>query len=308
MKKRSVWQTLKKQRYLYLLMLPAIICVILFNYAPLTGLWMAVTNFTPTANGYYNDLFGAPWAGFEWFQYFIQNDFSRVMKNTLGISLLSLLFSFPAPIILAVLINEVKMKWLKKGIQTASYLPYFVSWVIAANMILTMLSGGGVINGLLMQLGIIDKPILFFTEGKYFWWILAFLKTWKLMGYNAIIFLAGISGISQDQYEAAEIDGCRRWQKIFSITLPSIKPTIIVMGILAVGSVLDAGFEQIILLENPALYEVSDVLDTYSYRYGIGNGMYSYATAVGLFRSVITFVLVLAANTVARKTNDAALF
>lgn len=308
MGKRNVWQTLKRQRYLFLLMLPAVICVILFNYAPLTGLWMAFTNYTPTADGYFRDLFGAPWAGLEWFRYFLQNDFSRVMKNTLGISMLSLLFSFPAPIILAILINEVKIKLLKKGIQTASYLPYFISWVIAANMILTMLSGNGAVNQLLKALGLIDESILFFTEGKYFWWILAFLNTWKIMGYNAIIFMAGISGISQEQYEAAEIDGCCRWQKIFYITLPSIRPTIIVMLILAVGNVLNAGFEQIVLLENPAIYQFSDVLDTYTYRYGIGNGMYSYATAVGLFRSLVTFILVVAANAAAKKTNDTALF
>jgi putative aldouronate transport system permease protein len=308
MRKTSVLKTIKKQRYLFLLMLPALICVILFNYAPLTGLWMSVTNYTPTANGYFQDLFGAPWAGFEWFQYFIDNDFARVMKNTLGISLLTLLFSFPAPIILAVLINEVKAKWFKRGVQTTSYLPYFVSWVIAANMLLTLLSSQGAINQLLQFLGFTDKAILFLNEGKYFWWILALVNTWKVMGYNAIIFMAGISGVSQEQYEAAEIDGCRRWQKIFYITLPCIKPTIIVMFILAVGNVLNAGFEQIILLENPAIYQFSDVLDTYSYRYGIGNGMYSYATAVGLFRSVVTFALVLIANTIAKKTNDTSLF
>lgn len=306
--KASPWLKIKKQRYLYFLMFPALVCVILFNYAPLTGLWMSVTNYTPTAQGYFKDLFGAPWVGAEWFQYFIENDFLRVLKNTLGISLLTLLFSFPAPIILAVLINEIKIKWIKKGVQTASYLPYFISWVIAANMILTMLSGNGIVNDLLKWLGVTEESILFFTEGKYFWWIVSFMSTWKVMGYNAIIFLAGISGISQEQYEAAEIDGCKRWQKIFYITLPCIKPTILIMLLLAVGNVLNAGFEQVVLLENPAIYNVSDVLDTYSYRYGIGNGMYSYGTAVGMFRSLVTFVLVLAANKVARKTNDVSLF
>lgn len=306
--KKPLKTRLWNQRYLYLLMLPGVIWVLVICYAPMTGLYMAFTNYKPTTNGYFNDLLGAPFVGMEWFQYFFENDFWMIMRNTLATSLLTLLFSFPAPILMAVLLNEVRHAKTKKFIQTASYLPYFISWVIAANIFMTFLSGDGVINNILMALHIIDEPVLFFQKGPYFWWIIAIANTWKNMGYTAIIYLAAISGIDQQLYEAAEVDGANRVQRILHITLPTISVTISIQLILAIGGILSTGFEQQLLLSNNAILNYSDVLDTYAYRYGMKNGMYSYGTAVGLFKSVVSFILVLTANKITAKVNDSALF
>ena len=306
--KKPLKNRLWNQRYLYLLMLPGVIWVLVICYAPMTGLYMAFTNYKPTTNGYFNDLLGAPFVGLEWFQYFFENDFAMIMRNTLATSLLTLLFSFPAPIIKAVLLNEVQHAKTKKFIQTASYLPYFISWVIAANIFMTFLSGDGVINNILVALHIVDEPVLFFQKGPYFWWIIAIANTWKNMGYTAIIYLSSISGIDQQLYEAAEVDGANRVQRIMHITVPAIRVTISIQLILAIGGILSTGFEQQLLLSNNAILNYSDVLDTYAYRYGMRNGMYSYGTAVGLFKSAVSFILVLAANKITAKVNDSALF
>ena len=231
-----------------------------------------------------------------------------IMRNTLATSLLTLLFSFPAPILIAIFLNEVRSRRMKKFVQTASYLPYFISWVIAANIFLTFLSGDGVVNDILQFLHFTDEDILFFQKGPYFWWIIAIANTWKVMGYNAIIYLAAISGIDQEQYEAAEVDGANRVQRIIHITLPAIRPTICILLILAIGGILNTGFEQQLLMQNDSILNYSDVLDTYAYRYGMKNGMYSYGTAVGLFKSIVSFILVLSANSITKKLNDSALF
>ena len=302
--RRRLWN----QRYLFLLMLPALIWVILICYAPMTGLYMAFTNYRPSQEGYFHDLISAPFVGWQWFEYFFQNDFAMIMRNTLATSILTLLFSFPAPIILAIFLNEVRHAQVKKFIQTASYLPYFISWVIAANIFLTFLSRDGLVNDLLMALHLTKERILFFQHGTYFWWIMAFANTWKTMGYNAIIYLSAISGIDEQLYEAARVDGANRVQQIWHITLPTIRPTISILLILAVGSILSTGFEQQLLMGNNAILNYSDVLDTYAYRYGRTKGMYSYGTAVGLFKSVVSFILVFAANQITAKLNDTALF
>lgn len=306
--KKPLGKRIWNQRYLYLLMVPALFWVIFICYAPMTGLYMAFCNYTPTSSGYFHDLLSAPSVGLDWFKYFFQTDFLLIMRNTMATSLLTLLFSFPIPIIIALCMNEVRSAKTKKFVQTASYLPYFISWVIAANIFLTMLSGDGVVNQLLMALHIIDEPILFFQKGPYFWWIIAFANTWKGMGYNAIIYLAAISGIDPGLYEAAEVDGANRWQKMLHVTLPAIRPTICILLILAIGGILNTGFEQQLLLQNDSILGYSDVLDTYAYRYGMKNGMYSYGTAVGLFKSAVSFILVIGANAVTRKINDSALF
>ena len=231
-------------------------------------------------------------------------DFLMIMRNTLATSLLTLVFSFPLPIILALCLNEVKNQRVKKFVQTSSYIPYFISWVIAANIFLTFLSADGVINHLLQFLGLTDQEILFFQNGPYFWWIIAIANAWKVLGYNAIIYMAAISGISQDMYEAADVDGATRMQKILHITLPALRPTILILLILAIGGVLNTGYEQQLLMSNDSILNYSDVLDTYAYRYGLKNGMYSYGTAVGLFKSVVSFLLVISANALSRKFSD----
>ena len=268
-KKTTLGKRIWNQRYLYLLMLPAVVWVIVICYAPMTGLYMAFTNYRPSQNGYFYDLIHAPWNGIGWFKYFLQSDFGKIMRNTLATSLLTLLFSFPMPIILAILLNEVRNMKVKKFVQTASYLPYFISWVIAANIFMTFLSGQGIVNDLLKRLGLIDKSILFFQVGPYFWWIIAIANTWKGMGYNAIIYLSTISGVDQQLYEAAEVDGANRVQRIWHITLPAIRGTIAIMLILAIGGILSTGFEQQLLMGNNSILDYSDVLDTYAYRYGL---------------------------------------
>ncbi|GAA0366330.1 ABC transporter permease subunit [Alkalibacterium iburiense] len=300
----SKWRKIIKQRYLWLLSLPGVFLVFIFNYMPMAGIYMAFTNYSPSREGFIVDLIRAPFVGWDWFSYFFQGDFTIIMRNTLAMSILTLIFSFPIPIAIAVLINEVRVKWIKKGIQTVSYLPYFISWVIAANIFLTFFSGNGVINNFLQALNITTTDIYFFQEGRYFWWILAIANTWKGMGYNAIIYIAAISGINPEQYEAADVDGASRWQKIVNITLPSLKPTIVILLILAIGGVLNTGFEQVLLLQNNSILNYSEVLDTYAYRYGLQNGMYSYGAAVGLFKSVVSFILVVTANKISRKVND----
>lgn len=302
--KKSVRKRMWDQRYLFLLLLPSLIWVILICYAPMSGLYMAFVNYMPKGNGYFSDLFQAEFVGMDWFQYFFQTDFLIIMRNTLATSLLTLLFSFPLPILLAVCLNEIKHVKIKQFIQTSSYLPYFISWVIAANIFITFLSSDGVINKILVGLGLTNQEILFFQHGPYFWWIIAIANAWKVLGYNAIIYLAAISGIGQDMYEAADVDGATRVQKIINITLPSLKPTIIIMLILAIGGILNTGFEQQLLMGNDSILNYSDVLDTYAYRYGLKNGMYSYGTAVGLFKSVVSFVLVMSANRISKHYND----
>ncbi|MDE7245845.1 MAG: ABC transporter permease subunit [Oscillospiraceae bacterium] len=301
---KSLKQRLWDQRYLFLLFAPALASLIVFNYGSMTGIYMAFTNFAPKGNGYLQDLFGAEFVGLEWFRYFFSTDFIKIMRNTLATSLLTLLFSFPLPIILAILLNEVKNKFAKSFVQTGTYLPYFISWVIAANIFLTFLSSDGVINNLLMGLHLINEPVQFFRHGPYFWWIIAIANAWKGMGYNAIIYLAAVSGIEQDMYEAAEIDGATRWQRIRYMTLPALKPTIITMLILAIGGVLNTGYEQQLLMSNSSILDYADVLDTYAYRYGLRNGMYSFGTAVGLFKSVVSFILVMGANYLSKRLSD----
>jgi putative aldouronate transport system permease protein len=306
--KKPLKTRLWNQRYLFLLMLPGVIWVLVICYAPMTGLYMAFSNYKPSQNGYFYDLVNAKFVGWQWFEYFTSHGLGMILRNTLATSLLTLLFSFPAPIILAVLLNEVKHDRVKKFIQTASYLPYFISWVIAANIFMTFLARGGIINDILIGLHLTDTRIAFFQNGPYFWWIIALANTWKNVGYNAIIYLSAISGIDQQLYEAAEVDGANRVQRIWHITLPTIRPTISILLILAVGGILSTGFEQQLLMGNDSILNYSDVLDTYAYRMGLAKGMYSYGTAIGLFKSVVSFILVITANKITAKLNDSALF
>ena len=326
--KKSLAERFWKQKYLFLLLLPSLVWVILICYAPMTGLYMSFINYTPQGSGYFADMVNSQFVGLDWFKYFFSTDFTKIMRNTLATSLLTLLFSFPLPIILALCLNEVRNQKAKKFVQTASYIPYFISWVIAANIFLTFLSSDGVINNLLKFLGLTDESILFFQKGPYFWWIIAIANAWKVLGYNAIIYMAAISGItlctdiwkelgwnaiifisaitsiSQDMYEAADVDGATRMQKILHITLPALKPTIMILLILAIGGVLNTGYEQQLLMSNDAILNYSDVLDTYAYRYGLKNGMYSYGTAVGFFKSAVSFILVISANALSKKFSD----
>ncbi len=306
---KSLLHKIWRHRYFYLMILPSFIAILLFAYAPLAGLYMAFVEYVPQMGDFWPSLFRSKFVGFAWFEYFFSGqDFIRVMRNTLASSALTLTMGFFVPISIAILFNECKNQIFKRLVQTASYLPYFVSWVIASNVIVTLLSSSGIINQTLLKLGVIEESILFLQEGKYFWWIIAGSNTWKDMGYNAIIYLAAIAAINPELFEAAEVDGAGRLRQIWHVLLPSIKPTIVILLILSVGSLLNTGFDQYFLLGNGMTREFSDVIDTYSFRYGIQNSMYSYATAVGLFKSVVAFLLVITVNKIAKRLESSYLF
>jgi putative aldouronate transport system permease protein len=306
---RNWKKKLSAQRYLLAMLAPAVVWAVLFCYFPMAGLYMAFVNYQPSLGDFWTSLFRSEFVGFEWFRYFFQNgDFWIIMRNTVASTMLTLFISFPMPILIAIALHEAKGILFKKTVQTVSYLPHFISWVIAANIIVTMLSSDGIVNNILKFFGVIKESILFLQEGKYFWWIVALGNTWKDMGYNAIIFLAAISSINLDLYEAARVDGAGRFRQIWHITLPHLKPTIVILLILALGGVLNAGFDQHFLLGNGLNRDYSDVLSTYSFRYGLQNSMFSYATAVGMFNSVVAFVLVVIVNQASKKLNNQSLF
>ncbi|MEK5493357.1 ABC transporter permease subunit [Paenibacillus sp. FSL R7-0297] len=288
-----------RQWDLQLMVVPALIFIFIFSYLPMYGVLMAFKDY---------QLFGgflhSPWVGLKHFEAFFNSpDFWRVMRNTMVISLLKLCFGFPAPILLALMLNEVRSMMFKRVVQTVSYLPHFLSWVIVGGFVGSMLStDNGSVNMLLMSLNLTSEPISFLSVPEYFWSILVGTGMWKEMGFAAIVYLAAIAGIDPHLYEAASIDGAGRFKQIQLITLPCIRPVIIIFMILAVGNILNAGFEDILILAtNPILRDVSDVIDTYVYRMGILNNRFSYAAAAGLFKAVVSVTLLALANKAARK-------
>jgi len=305
----SLGRRLYRHRYLYLMLIPAFLWAVLFAYAPMAGLYMAFVDYKPTLGNFWSSFFGSEFVGFEWFAYFFNgSDFKTVMRNTLVSSAFTLVLGFIVPILLALALNEVKNQAFKRVVQTASYMPYFISWVIAANIFVSLLSSEGAVNELLQLIGLTRESIPFLQEGKYFWGIVAGANTWKEMGYSSIIYLAAISSISPELYEAAKVDGAGRIRQMFSVTLPLLRPTIVILLILSVGNLLNTGFDQYYLLGNSLNREYSDVLDTYAFRYGLQNSMFSYAAAVGLFKSAVAFLMVLGVNTLARRMNGNSLF
>ncbi|MFF2909831.1 MULTISPECIES: sugar ABC transporter permease [Bacillales] len=292
-----------RERQLWLLSLPIILWVLMFAYYPMYGLVIAFQNYIPGQS-----LFGN-WIGFDNFvRFFNEPDFWMIIRNTLVISMLNLLIGFPAPILLALLLSEVKSKAFKKTIQSLSYVPYFISWVVVASILFTLLGSDGIINDLLVRFGWIDKPILFLGEGKYFWGILTSANLWKDVGFSSIIYLSAIAGIDKEQYEAGRVDGLGRFGLVWHITLPNIRATIVLLFILALGGILNAGFEQQLLLGSPNTRDYHEVIDTYVYRFGVQLGNYSYGTAVGLMKSLIGLTLVITANRLSRKFMQTSIF
>lgn len=307
-KKSKFVQTLINQRYLYLMLLPGFIVTLVFSYGPMYGLYMAFINYQP-GGPFLSTFFHSQFVGLQWFQYFFQTgDFYTVMRNTIGISLLTIIITFPAPIIIAIALSEIGGKYFKKIVQTGSYLPHFISWVIAANIVLTLLSANGVVNQALLALHITKHPIIFFQIGPLFWWIIAFSNLWKGMGYSSIMYLAGIASINPALYEAAKVDGASKLRQIWHITLPGLRPTIIVLLILSVGGILNAGFDQEFLMQNSLVMNYSNVIDTYSYIYGLQNSQFSFGAAVGMFKSVVSLILLLIVNRIAKKVSDHSVF
>jgi putative aldouronate transport system permease protein len=288
-----------KDRPIYLILLPGIIYFVLFHYVPMYGAIIAFKDFKAPLG-----IMGSKWVGFKNFvDFFNHPSFSLVLINTMVISMYKIIIGFPAPIILALLLNEVKHKLFKKSIQTISYMPHFLSWVVIAGLATKMLSpSSGAINQLITFLGF--EPIYFMADPKYFRGILVLSDIWKEIGWGSIIYLAALSGVDVQLYEAATVDGASKWKQLWSITIPSIAPTIVIMFILRVGGVMNAGFEQIYMMYSPNVYAVSDIIDTFVYRNGLESAKYSFATAIGLFKSVIAFVLVLITNRLSKLMDD----
>lgn len=296
---------MKKYGSFYMMLIPLFLFLAIFCYLPMGGTVMAFQDFRP-ARGF----FKSEWVGLENFiDVFSDKMFWGRLKNTVIISVLKILFTAPAPVILALMLNEVRNKAFKRTTQTIVYMPRFISWVVVVSILSALLDvQNGPINTILMNLGIIDKPILFMGEKKYFRALLVATEVWKTVGWSSIIYLSALTAISPSYYEAAELDGASRFQKMRYITLPMLKPTFIILLILSMGSILSAGFDQIYVMCNSAVMDVGDIIDTYVYRRGLAEQNYSYAAAVGLFKSIVSVILVGGANWLARKTENESLF
>ena len=288
----------KKHLALSLMFVPVIVYFVIFKYIPMGGIVIAFKNYKISKG-----IWGSAWCGLDNFtKAFATPTFARAVRNTLEISGLKLLFGFPAPIILALILNEVTHVRFKKTVQTITYLPHFLSWVVLAGMFQQLLSpNNGAVNALLRQFFGVQESIYFLGNNKYFRGTLIVTDIWKNVGWSSILYLATISGIDPALYEAATVDGASRWQCTRYITIPSLVSTIVIMLILSIGSIMDAGFDQVFNLYNSAVYQTGDIIDTYVYRYGLGDMKYSLATAVGLFKNVIAFVLVVGTNLITRK-------
>ena len=293
------------QRYLMILTLPAVIWLIIFHYVPMYGIIIAFEEYNPVQG-----FASSPWVGLANFkELFIDPSFIDSVINTFKISMLKLLFGFPAPILLAIMLNELRAQRLKRVIQSLSYLPYFISWVFVVGFMYTLLDPRtGALSGLLQLLGLITQEKLLMGDPKMFTTLVVISEIWKNIGWNSIIFLAAIAGIDQQLYEAATVDGAGRFRKIWHITLPAIKPTVVILLILNVGGLVNANFDQLFLMKNSMTQDQANVLSIYSYEMGLVLGRFSYGTAVGLFQSVVAFFLMLGANYASRKITNESLF
>lgn len=297
-KKRGFVRNVRRYWMLYVMFLPVVICLFLFNYLPMTGIYIAFIEYQPWV-----PISEAPFVGWENFELmFSAPDFERLIFNTVWINVLKLIFGFPAPIILALLLNEVQKQAFKRTFQTISYLPHFVSWIVVQGIMYTLLNYNfGIVNGLLNSLGM--ESVQWYTSSQYWRSILVGTSVWKSIGYNSILYLAAIVGIDPALYEAAVIDGASRWKQMLHITLPSLLPTASILLILSLGSMMNGDFGQIFALigQNAPLHETTDVLDFYIYRKGLQAGQFSIGTAMGLFQSTIGFILIVLSNLGAKK-------
>lgn len=291
-----------KNRYVYLMLLPVVAYFLLFWYGPMYGALIAFKDFSPGKG-----IWGSTWVGFRHFtDFFNSYYFTRLLRNTLLLNFYDILFGFPAPIALAILINEIRSNLFKRTVQTISYMPHFISLVVVCGLITDFAASDGVFNSILSIFGI--EPIQFLLRPEWFRTIYVSSEIWRTMGWSSIIYLAALVNIPLSLYEAAELDGAGRLRKIMNITIPGILPTIVIMLIMRIGKIMQVGVEKVMLLYNPATYETADVISTFVYRKGILEMSFSYSTAVGLFNSVISFILVYAANTVSRKVTDSSLW
>ncbi|MFD0676235.1 MULTISPECIES: ABC transporter permease [unclassified Paenibacillus] len=298
-----LWKDFKRDKYLYLLALPGLLFFLIFKYVPMAEVVIAFQNYSPIAG-----IWNSKWVGFMHFQRFFSNpDFILLFRNTMGISLLNLVFFFPMPILLSLMLNEVKNAIYKRLIQSVIYLPHFLSWVIIAGLtFLLFAKGEGVVNKVIEAFGM--ERIGFLTSPKLFWIMVTVQSAWKEAGWGTIVFLAAMAGIDPQLYEAARMDGAGRFRQMWHITVPAIRSVIVILLILRLGHIMDVGFEQIFLMYNGAVSQVAEVFDTYVYRVGIQQAQFSYSTAVGLFKSVVGLALVVLSNKVAKKFGEEGVF
>lgn len=304
----SVWwkralRSWRRNRSLYLLALPGIIFFIVFKYVPMWGILIAFQDYSP-----FSGMMNSPWVGLEHFTRFFSNpDFGLLFRNTMAINLLNLVFFFPLPIVLSLMLNELRSTAYKRFIQSVIYLPHFLSWVIIASLtFLLFAKGEGLVNGLLESWGMERIDVL--TNPDAFWIMITLQSVWKEMGWGTIVFMAAIAGVDPQLYESARMDGAGRFRQMWHVTLPGIRSVIVILLILRLGDLMDVGFEQIFLMYNGVVSQVAEVFDTYIYRTGIQRGEFSYSTAVGLFKSVTGLVLVLLANRLAKKVGEEGVF
>lgn len=305
--KRSFLSRMKDYRLLNMMAIPGIVWLLMFKFIPMVGLVMAFKNYRGAAKGFAG-IFRAPDIGFKNFETFFSSIyFGRLMGNTLYLSLLRLVFAFPVSIIFALLLNEIRNVRFKKTVQTISYMPHFLSWVVVAGLAKTLLStDGGVVNELIKRLG--GNQVYFLADSSWFRSVLVITGIWQGMGWASIVYIAAISGLPQEQYESATLDGASKLQQIWHITLPGIRNIIAVMLIMQIGRAMSDNFEQVFNMYSPAVYDVADIFDTYVYRSGIVDARFSYSAAVGLFKSVVSLLLVLAANRAIRALDAGGLF
>lgn len=299
---KAVIADFKKNRCVYLMVLPVLLYYIIFCYVPMYGAVIAFKEFDPAAG-----IMGSPWVGLKHFNDFFQSYyFWRIIKNTIVISVNNLLFGFPAPIILALLINELRIKVFAKTVQTLTYLPHFISLVVVCGIIKDFTASDGIINYIIGFFGVQTSNML--NNAKLFVPIYVISDIWQGVGWGSIIYLAALTGIDSQIYEASKIDGAGRWKQTLHITLPGIAPTIIIMLILRMGNMLNVGYEKIILLYSPLIYDTADVISTFVYRKGLQEYNFSFSTAVGLFNSVINFILLITTNWISKKMNETSLW
>jgi len=310
--RKSKWKLLGKQKGLILMSVPFVLYIILFRYIPLIGWTMAFQDYKPS-KGFLDQT----WVGFKWFAELFKStdyltgektwnvEFLRSLRNTVGMSFISTVLGYITAILIAVFLNEVRNIGIKRFVQTVSYLPHFLSWVIVTSLVANVLSvEDGILNDILLWLGIVKQPVQWLAVQKYFWHIIGWTYVWKEVGWNTIVYLGAMTAIDPCLYEAAQIDGCGRLRKIWHITLPGIKPTIIIMMIMSAGHILDANFEMPYLLQNGMIQDVAETIDIYVLKYGFKLSRYGLATAAGIFKNVVNILLLIIANTIAKKSGE----
>lgn len=304
-RKKPLRQVLYEQRYLLVLSLPFVIWLVLFQFVPIWG-WIIAFQDYKVARG----VLGSEFVGLKYFvEAFTDGRFWNAFRNTLAMSVLGIITGFTITPFLALMLNEMRNMTFKRMVQTISYLPHFVSWVVVASMVIQSLSTqDGVVNQLLLRFGLVERPVQFMAIPEAFWFIATGASVWKETGWGAIIYLAAIAGVDQELYDAATVDGCGRWRKMWYVTLPGISSTIVVLFIIAIGNLARIGFERQLLLGNSLNVDFSEVIPIYVLRYGIGAGRFSFGTAVGVFNSVVSVVLLILANSIARRVRDEGLF